>query len=326
MDGEAEVAEGQTQEAEGGSTSQLFGMGDQGHTSESAPTEEPQTEEPAAPEPVAWDQQPLPEGHPYASKYKTLGDFSKAYEASSAEGRRLAQETRDYNARLQDYDRRLQQLATQAQPAKQAEKDGTFFGFPSQKAFNFAMQEDPQGTMQKLVEYGATNSEKVGGRIEEIVSQRLNQALAPYEEHRVAEMTRAQIGALESRYPLGEPNSPERQACANFLDNTPWFADLQNYLYKHHPGQNVPEVAYKLATYDMLAQKVKALESKVSATRSKADSARPGAGGKSKVKMDGSPESVVAAAAEAVGGDVDPTWIAGMTAALKKYNLFGKKK
>ena len=300
--------------------SEVFGMGGGFHEQEAAPTGEPPTAEPAAQS--TWEESPLPAGHPYAGKYKTIGEFSKAYEASSAEGRRLAQETRAREERLQEYERRLQQLQTP--PKQEAKEDNSFFGFNDQKHFQTMMQIDPKGTMQKMLEYGTTNSPLVQDKINQAIQDRLNGALAPYEEHRRGELIKAQMANVESRYDLGAPDSPMREAAARFISETPWIGELQNYLHQNHPGQNIPEIVIKLSTYDILRQELAALKKKLTTQRSQADSARPGAGGKAKVKDDGTPESTVVAAAEEVGG-VDQGAIQAMIRAVKRHLTTTKK-
>jgi len=320
MEGDEEGQEVDVSEvpaAEAQDAGAAFGMGSTFHDQDEAPTEEQPTAEPAAP--VSWEESPLPAGHPYADKYKSLGEFSKAYEASSTEGRRLAQETRAYNERLQEYDRRLQSLQTPPQQAPAAKEVDPWFGFRDKEAFQFSMGRDPSGTLNKVVEYGAVNSPVVQERIQQAIRSELGGALAPYEEARRGELIKAQMSHVEAQYELGAPNSPMREAAKNFVYSTPWLGDLQNYLHESHPEQNIPEVVVKLSTYDILKQENAALKKKLVTQRTQADVARPGSGGKATVKLDGSHESILAAAAEEVGG-VEPGMMKAALRALKKYS------
>ena len=243
---------------------------------------------------VDWATQALPQGHPSGTKYKTIGDLTRAYEASGNEGRRLYRENQEIRRQLQALSRTDKAPAQEAAPA-------AYFGFGSREKWAAAMNADPEGTMRQIIASNA--KDLIAKEVADIRGQ-----LGKFSQSAAEQSRNAQFAELTTRYPeLKDTRSPGNQAAVQFLDRNPWVAELTS-----NQDVNAFEVTYKLANYDLLAAKLADAESKLKAVGARSQAARPGSGAPKQIKQDSSSASAVDAAAEevrAAGGEVDQKWI-----------------
>jgi len=281
------------------------------------PSEEPVAEEPQPVEPPpepSWEEMDLPANHPGAEKYKTHGAYHQAYSASGEEGRRLAQRLRDAEETTRGYQQLLNERREPVE-TPQPKDAGGYFGFKSKEHYTAMAQADLEGTLQKVISYGAANSPEV----HEMVNQSVQEMIQPYEHHRQQSVLDAQFGAMQHKYPGAKQGTPESQAACEFMDRNPWTSRIHSAL-ADDPSANIPEVMYKLGTYDLLEQKVKSLEDKMKTRRKQADTARPGTGGTPSPKDDGSAKAIAEAAAldaQKDGEEVSASSIKAMERSLK---------
>lgn len=251
--------------------------------------------------PADWTTHPLPQGHPAAAKYKTLGDFHKAYESSSSEGRRLYQENQ-----------RLQQLVRQAQAQQQVDVSARppekkpYFGYGSKEAWTRAISEDFDGTMQKAITEGAKPlvQEEIRGLRDQfkLIQEKL------HEETRAAHYQR-----LLGKYPDAAAGSPGNDAAGIYAERNPWVGKFM----QEHPDVDPFDVVYKLGNFDVLAAKLADAEKRLAEHGKRSQSARPGTGAAKQIKQGSSPSDAVDAAAEDMRNAGEPVSDAVLEAARK---------
>lgn len=270
---------------------------------EETPLEQPaqESETPSAP---SWEDEPLPDGHPYAEKYKTRKAFLDAYEASGTEARRLYEDNQYLNQVVKGIDvLNKRQAEEQAkQPAQTATtQQGTYMGFASKEAFGHAMAADADATMSKAFKYTVQNNPDL---LKTFVDEAVKEKMAPIEEERQrAEEQRyienldKQLAEVQEEYPdLKDKDSALGKAVAHFAgsEEGAWLSQLHDLGLKN--GIKIPNparIAVQLANYPIMQQQLKAFEAKLGDKQKNADTSRPGQTVAGKPKTDGTPQGMI---------------------------------
>ena len=262
------------------------------------------TEQPEASQPPAqdWGTQALPEGHWARDKgAQTWGELDQTYRSGSDEARRLNESVQEYRRIIgayNDYVKKFQASQPQAPvPGK------TYLpGFNDKAAWDAGMAADPSGTFRKAVLASLKDDPQ-------FAKDMIAPHIEPLREEQMLNLRRQQGSDLAQRYPeLTNRQSPENAVSARWInENQELFGALAQM-----PNVHLPEVVFKLATYDLLRQKASAGEQQQARRRSTAGSARPGTGNRAAPKNatwedkmarlaaehEGIPEEVLKAAAE----------------------------
>lgn len=262
-------------------------------TPESQPTEQPEQTQQAPATPARWEDTPLPEGHPGAGKYRTLGEAWRGYQSSSDEARRIQAESAQMRKLAVGLGQQLQKLRTQ--PAEAAPVPGAakpYFGFPSREEFNRQMQVNPDATMKQLLLHQMRDPEFRKTLIDPAIQEHLE----PLQQERMRALRVSQFEQAVQKYPGLKEGTPENDATAAWAEANP---DLMK-AFQTMPNVNVAEVAYKLATYDLLMAERQKVQTDEASRRGRAATVRPGTGGKS-VPKNGTPEEIARAIAAETG-------------------------
>ncbi len=223
-------------------------------------------------QPTDWAQQALPAGHWALEKgFKTWGDFDRSYRSSSDEARRLNETVNDYKRVLQAYGQKMQAL----QQAQQAPKAGAEYlpGFRDEATWKAACASNPADAMRQMVRAALKGDQELG---QELVRPHLE----PLQQEQRLSTLRAQSQELAHKYPEAKGGSPENEAAANWINqNQQLYTQLLQL-----EGANLPEVVFKLATYDLLRQRVTAIDTQQQQRRKVAATARPGTGNRAAPK------------------------------------------
>jgi hypothetical protein len=244
--------------------------------------------------PSAWSSQLLPPE--LATKYpgtKTWGEFENRYSSSSGEARRFQSEAESQGRIASGYKALIAQM--RAAPAQAPQIPGAngkgYFGYQSQDAYNAAYQADPQSAVNTMIRHAVLNDPELK---KQLIDPVIQEQLQPVQQHMNEQRLSAQTQDFYSRFPDAKAG-PLNAASVSYLNANPWVMGIQSLA----PQANLPEVIYKLATYDILAQQVKAANGKVQQHAASAGTARPGSGGRAVPKDDSPRASVLAAAEEA---------------------------
>ena len=276
-----------------------------------------------------WEANPLPAGHPLASKYKTLGDFYKGYQSSSAEARRLADEGIAYKrlfqairargglegmqgagaARPQAPQAGGAQVQSAAAAAAAAGVDG-FPGFESLEAFALAYKNNPGGAMRKLVRGAILEDKELRSQLVDPV---VEQKLAPERLRAETAQVRSVGEAFFAKHPeAGDPNNPISQAMESFMAKAGWTMPdpetgehgLVRAARALAPyGLDPFTVAYNQVKATVTGAQLQTAEKRLVEKRAKAGTARPGSTFKGKPKNGTWEDSVANIAAEHGLGD-----------------------
>jgi hypothetical protein len=208
--------------------------------------------------PADWSQAPLPESHPQYGKFKTWGELNQSYEASSREAHRLAEQQKQLELRERGYQQLLERaIQARQQPARAA-------GF-DEAQYQKLLQISPDKAMAYLVESGL----KANPNALKSILQPYEQKLANIEERHADEEYRRKMDAdyaqLAMRFPEAKQGTPEYSAAEKFWQENEWCGDLA----KAYGQVNAQEIAFKVANFDIVAQKLRAMEAKLVDKRNK---------------------------------------------------------
>ena len=259
-------------------------------------------------------QETLPAGHwGIQDGVKTWKDLDDRYRAGSTEVRKWQQEA-ETKARLvegyQELIARMEhgRIAAPAPAAKPA------FDLASWQKLTAV---DPARAIAEAAAYGLTQDPRLAEQILAPHLKPFQEAQQQFAKQSFDAKIRQNFSDLENRYPEAAPGTPQHNTAAEWLGENPWVRDVAQV----YPKTNAPEIIFKLANYDALAQRLAAAEGKMTATRAKAVVARPAGNGRATPADANTHRGLVEAAAEdarAAGVDVPPWILDGMTASLER--------
>lgn len=247
---------------------------------------------------------------------KSLEEFEQKYTASSQEAHRLADERRQNQAVIDGYRDLLaaRQANNQSQPAPSPAND--FFGFGSMEALQAASARDYPGTVSKMMSYNLKNNPDM---LREAVAPVMQEFMRPVQEREIAARRAANAQQHFSKYPEFKEGSQYYQTTERFIaQNEKWLSQLE----QTNPNLNLTEVSAKLATYDVMRQELESLKAKMGQTRAKAETVRPGTGGKAIPSGNSARSSVMAALEDmrASGkGEVSEEMLAAMQRSVESH-------
>lgn len=255
-----------------------------------------------APQAPDWSTQALPQGHPGLGKgFKTWGDLDKSYSSSSQEARRLAGHNEKLTEHLskvvqaiQSRDAELAKLRALQAPAGQ----DFMPGFKTQAEWNLAVQQDRGGALRKFLASSMSDPE-----VQKSIQPMIDRQLQPLREAEEKALIQAQAQDVYARYPDFKPGTPLHQTAVNWIEQRPELAEAIAALPLSE-GVNRSEIAFKLATFDILAEQLKGSLAKQGVARTKAATVQPATGARARPKTE-SPEDVVNALAAEHGVDGD---------------------
>lgn len=260
----------------------------------------------------SWDQTPLPADHWGREKgFKTVADLENSYKASSSEARSWQEQARNnqaINEGMREIVKQLQEQRAAAQPAKPA----GYLGYADQKTFERAYAEDSNKAMAQVVANAIKSNPDIAKGI-------VDPHLQPLYEQRHQERLQSHYQNLVGKYAEAKDGTPEHNATAQLIESNPWVVEAA----KSNPNVNFAELMFKAANYDLLAQKVKATDTKLVDKRAKSATVKTGTNAKA-VRAEGATreDNIRAAIAHLAeqGHNFPESMIKGMTQALD-HNL-----
>lgn len=226
--------------------------------------------------PAGWEAQPLPEGHPQlASGARTWGDVDRMYRSSSEEARRWQQQYERVNDRFAETLLQFgpngngQQRGAQGGQGGmgQASPANNWFGFGSREGYAAAMQQNPEATLARMMQYSAQNDPQ----FQQLMRQQMSQELQPMQQQMRQQQRQAEFEQVITKIPEFAPSHPIGKAVMQRAQDLPWLPEVVDRL--------PVEFVMKGLAFDLIQQQGKAAETKLNTQRKAAGVARVGAGG-----------------------------------------------
>ena len=257
--------------------------------------------------PVSWEDQPLPEGHPLAQKYKSMRDFHEAYNASGQEALKLRRIAETLYTERESLTKQVKEFeARQAKPpAPQAKFDLDAFGRdlkdPSRQGeatarfVQFALESNPE-----LAKRFSGPAQELQVRLERLEKER-----EETQERAVLTSLQQEAEKLQEIYPEAKPGTPENEATQRWImENGEAVRALTHMKRDGKLKESVALMCFVAANQGIFQAKQKGMENKLGQLRKTTESARPGSGGRvarqAKTQDEVNEELLEAAAADGV--------------------------